>query len=246
MLTIPYETKPWPYGSNGYSRRYTKYDTHILTFSFFFYAAARPLLTKIDVKTSTVHSKSTILRSRIYYTPRCTIMSRIGNIHYWTCNSSACYKPQVMYSISSATGDINQRAPLTHIGKYQARACATAIIARAHGTLRSSDNSTGSRGNSYDPWSKWVATADHVAIPQVIFTDHQIASVGLTEEGARSLKMNVRAVDYEFATLQAATLHTDGYTGRARIIVNEDRHVLVGATFTGRRIGASRNISYNR
>lgn len=32
-----------------------------------------------------------------------------------------------------AAGDINQRSPLTHMGKYQARACATAIAARAAG-----------------------------------------------------------------------------------------------------------------
>jgi pyruvate/2-oxoglutarate dehydrogenase complex dihydrolipoamide dehydrogenase (E3) component len=34
-----------------------------------------------------------------------------------------------------AVGDINHRALLTHIGKYQARACASAIIARTHGLL---------------------------------------------------------------------------------------------------------------
>lgn len=36
---------------------------------------------------------------------------------------------------------------------------------------------------------------DHTAVPQVIFTDPQIASVGFTEKGAHSLNMNVRAVD---------------------------------------------------
>ena len=43
----------------------------------------------------------------------------------------------------------------------------------------------------------WLATSDHMAVPQVIFTDPQIASVGLTEESARGLKINVRAVDSE-------------------------------------------------
>ena len=84
---------------------------------------------------------------------------------------------------------------------------------------------------------KWVATADHVAVLQVIFTDPQIASVGFTEKAARSLKINVRAVDYEIDTLQGANLHTDGYTGHARIIVNEDRHVIVGATLIGPPVG---------
>ena len=120
-----------------------------------------------------------------------------------------------------AIGDINHRALLTHIAKYQGRACANAIIARAHGTLRSSNSGGSKLSNSYEPWKKWVATADHTAVPQVIFTDPQIASVGLTEGDARRLKLNVRAVDYEIDTLQGANLHTDGYTGRARIIVNE-------------------------
>ncbi len=136
-----------------------------------------------------------------------------------------------------AVGDINHRALLTHIGKYQARACASAIIARAHGTLTSS-NSGGSRsGNSYDPWNKWVATSDHAAVPQVIFTDPQIASVGFTEKAARSLKINVRAVDCEIDTVVGAMLHTDGYSGHARIIVDEDRHVIVGATMIGPQVG---------
>ena len=30
-----------------------------------------------------------------------------------------------------------------------------------------------------------------------------------------------------------ATLHADGYTGRAKLVVDEDRHVVVGATFVG-------------
>ena len=47
-------------------------------------------------------------------------------------------------------------------------------------------------------------------IPQVIFTDPQIASVGFTEIGARRLNINVRSVDYEIDTLQGANLHTDG------------------------------------
>jgi len=32
-------------------------------------------------------------------------------------------------------------------------------------------------------------------------------------------------------------LHTDGYTGHDRIIVNEDRHVIVDATMIGPQVG---------
>ena len=76
-----------------------------------------------------------------------------------------------------------------------------------------------------------------MAVPQVIFTDPQIASVGLTEESARSLKINVRAVDCEMGTLPGAQLHTDDYDGQAKIVVDEDRHVIVGATFIGPQVG---------
>jgi pyruvate/2-oxoglutarate dehydrogenase complex dihydrolipoamide dehydrogenase (E3) component len=74
-----------------------------------------------------------------------------------------------------------------------------------------------------------------MAGPQVIFTDPQIASVGFTEKGAHSLNMNVRAVDYGMDAVIGALLHTDGYSGHARIIVDEDRHV--GATMIGPQVG---------
>ena len=151
-----------------------------------------------------------------------------------------------------AIGDINHRALLTHIGKYQGRACSTAIITRARETRNISnnnyqDNSGGNSSNSnnrnaasnttFDPSTIWLATSDHIAVPQVIFTDPQIASVGLTEESARSLKINVRAVDCDMGTLPGAQLHTDGYDGQAKIVVDEDRHVIVGATFIGPQVG---------
>ena len=153
-----------------------------------------------------------------------------------------------------AVGDINHRALLTHIGKYQGRACSTAIITRARRTRNISnnnyyhDNSGRDSGNNinrnnaasnttFDPSATWLAMSDHNIVPQVIFTDPQIASVGLTEESARILKINVRAVDCEIGNLHGAHLHTDGYDGQAKIIVDEDRHIMVGATFIGPQVG---------
>jgi pyruvate/2-oxoglutarate dehydrogenase complex dihydrolipoamide dehydrogenase (E3) component len=143
-----------------------------------------------------------------------------------------------------AVGDINHRALLTHIGKYQARACAAAIITRAEGNHLISDGAgDDSRSSSHsfnsvnsDPPAKWLSTSDHMVVPQVIFTDPQIASVGLTEQRARSLKINVRAVDCEIGTLEGAKLHTDDYNGHARILVDEDRRIIVGATFIGPQV----------
>jgi dihydrolipoamide dehydrogenase len=153
-----------------------------------------------------------------------------------------------------ATGDINHRALLTHIGKYQARACSTAIVKRARGeTLGISNNnyrhdnsgrdSTNSSNRNdaintgFDLSTMWLATSDHRVVPQVLFTDPQIASVGLTEEGARSLKINVRTVDCEMGTMPGAQLHSDGYEGQAKIVTDEDRRVMVGATFVGPQVG---------
>jgi dihydrolipoamide dehydrogenase len=74
-----------------------------------------------------------------------------------------------------AVGDVNHRAPLTHMAKYQARACAAAIVKRAAG--RPADTGGGQASS---------AQADHVAVPQAVFTHPEVASVGLTERAARS------------------------------------------------------------
>ena len=126
-----------------------------------------------------------------------------------------------------AAGDVNHRALLTHMGKYQARACGDAIVARAKGWL------TGDPA----PWSAYAATADHRAVPQVVFTDPEVASIGLTHERAVAAGLNVRSVDYEIGDVAGAKLTADGYTGHARMTVDEDRKVIVGVTFCGPGVG---------
>ena len=126
-----------------------------------------------------------------------------------------------------AAGDLNHRALLTHMGKYQGRACGDAIVARAKGEL-SGDPS---------PWSSCAATADHAAVPQVVFTDPEVSAVGLTHAGAVAAGLRVRAVDYEIADVAGAGLTADGYRGHARMVVDEDRGVIVGVTFTGPGVG---------
>ncbi len=121
-----------------------------------------------------------------------------------------------------ATGDVNHRALLTHQGKYQARAAGDAIAARAKG-LPLSDA----------PWGTHVATADHAAVPQVAFTDPEVASVGFTAAAARKAGHDVRVVDYEIGDVAGASVHRDGYRGTARAVVDERRHVLLGVTFVG-------------
>jgi pyruvate/2-oxoglutarate dehydrogenase complex dihydrolipoamide dehydrogenase (E3) component len=125
-----------------------------------------------------------------------------------------------------AVGDINHRALLTHIGKYQARACAKAILERARGGRTVFDDDQAE-------WSQSVAKADHNMVPQVIFTDPQVASVGLIERDAKDLGLNTRSVDSDIGNLPGAQLKEEGYVGHARLVVDEDNQVIVGATFLG-------------
>jgi pyruvate/2-oxoglutarate dehydrogenase complex dihydrolipoamide dehydrogenase (E3) component len=122
-----------------------------------------------------------------------------------------------------AVGDVNHRNLLTHMGKYQARACGDAIVARSRGEL----------DGPPAPWTPLAASADHLGAPQVVFTDPEVAAVGLTEAQALGQGRPVRAVDYEIGHVAGAALAADGYQGRARFVVDEERKVLVGATFAG-------------
>ena len=114
------------------------------------------------------------------------------------------------------------------MGKYQGRACAKAILARARETVI----------DEHSKWSQSTATADHDMTPQVIFTDPQVASVGLTEKDAKQLGLNTRSIDSEMSTVVGARLHTDGYVGHAKLVIDEDedKHIIVGATFIGPQV----------
>ncbi|MET0495856.1 MAG: NAD(P)/FAD-dependent oxidoreductase [Actinoplanes sp.] len=121
-----------------------------------------------------------------------------------------------------AAGDVNRRVLLTHQGKYQARAAGDVIVARA-------------KGKKVDDgrWGRRVATADERAVPQVVFTEPEIASVGLTAAVAEAAGLRIRVVDYDLGGVSGSALHADGYKGRARMVVDEDRKVIVGFTLAG-------------
>ncbi len=124
-----------------------------------------------------------------------------------------------------ATGDLNHRALLTHQGKYQARAAGDVIAARAKGTPVSDQ-----------PWGTHVATADHEAVPQVTFSDPEVASVGLTAKAAEKAGYTTRVIDYDLANIAGSSVQADGYTGAARMVVDEDRKVILGVTFVGQDV----------
>lgn len=123
-----------------------------------------------------------------------------------------------------AVGDASTGAQLTHMGKYQARVCGDVLVARSRGA---------ELGGRY---SHHAATAEHTAVPQVIFTDPQVGAVGHTEAGAREAGLSVRAVSYELGNVAGAALQADGYDGFAAIVVDTDRNVIVGATFVGQDV----------
>ncbi|MHA7210186.1 dihydrolipoyl dehydrogenase family protein [Arthrobacter sp. MDT1-65] len=121
-----------------------------------------------------------------------------------------------------AVGDAGGRVQLTHQGKYEARMTADAIAARATGTL----------GDTAEDWSPYTATADRGAVPQVVFTDPEIAMVGRSLDQARKDGINASETSLPIS-VAGSSLHSDDYKGWAQMVVDEDRRVLVGVTFAG-------------
>ncbi|MGW2679109.1 dihydrolipoyl dehydrogenase family protein [Streptomyces sp. NPDC001436] len=121
-----------------------------------------------------------------------------------------------------AIGDVSGRAHLTHLAKYQARACAAALAARAAG-----------RAAAGGPWQPGAANAARTAAAQAVFTLPEVASVGLTERAARRAGFTVRTAEYRTDDVAGAALHADGYRGHAKLVVDAERHVVLGCTLTG-------------
>jgi len=122
-----------------------------------------------------------------------------------------------------ALGDVNHHALLTHQGKYQARIAGAAIAARAAGQFIDTT-----------PWGPHTVTADYHAVPQVIFCDPPAGAVGLTADQAERAGHRIRVVDVDPGEkVIGASLYADSYTGRARMVVDEDHGHLLGVTFVG-------------
>src|SRR5581483_601577 len=144
----------------------------------------------------------------------------------WVTVDDTCCVQSVAGGWLYAAGDVNHRALLTHMGKYQARVCGDAIAARAKGELKEPPH----------PWTRFTATADHCAVPQVVFTDPEAAAVGLSETQAREAGIRYRAVEFDLSHISGAKLLADGYQGHAKMIVDEDRQVVIGATLIGQDV----------
>jgi pyruvate/2-oxoglutarate dehydrogenase complex dihydrolipoamide dehydrogenase (E3) component len=113
-------------------------------------------------------------------------------------------------------GDANGRALLTHMGKYQARVAAAHILGRAL-PLR----------------------CDGRLSPRVIFTEPQVAAVGYTLASAREAGLSARAIDRQTEGNAGGSFVGRNAPGTVRLVVDDDRGVLVGATFTGVEVAES-------
>jgi dihydrolipoamide dehydrogenase len=76
-------------------------------------------------------------------------------------------------------------------------------------------------------------------VTRVIFTEPQVAAVGHTLASAGEAGLKVRAVDAPVGENPGGSFVGRGAPGTARIVVEEDRRVLVGATFTGVEVAES-------
>jgi pyruvate/2-oxoglutarate dehydrogenase complex dihydrolipoamide dehydrogenase (E3) component len=112
-----------------------------------------------------------------------------------------------------AVGDVNGRVQLTHMGKYQGRIAADAILGRS-AKLRSDGGQS----------------------PRVIFTDPQVGAVGLTLAAAQEAGIDVRHVDVETGGNAGGSFIGRGARGTSRLVVDEGRRVVVGATITGAEV----------
>jgi dihydrolipoamide dehydrogenase len=111
-----------------------------------------------------------------------------------------------------AIGDVNGRVLLTHMGKYQGRVAADVILGRD---------------------SRIDGHSDGALSPRVVFTDPQVAAVGHTLASAQEAGLEARAVDADTQDTAGGSFVGRGVQGTSRLVVDEHRRVLVGATFCG-------------
>ncbi|MEX2210365.1 MAG: NAD(P)/FAD-dependent oxidoreductase [Gaiellaceae bacterium] len=111
-----------------------------------------------------------------------------------------------------AIGDVNGRALLTHMGKYQARIAAENILGRD---------------------ARVATPAQGPLAPRVVFTDPQVAAAGHTLESAQKSGIAAVAVDHATGGSAGSSFYGRGAAGTTRLVFDTDRDVLVGATFVG-------------
>ena len=104
-----------------------------------------------------------------------------------------------------AIGDVTGVAAFTHVAKYQGRIAVADIL-------------------GHD------VRADYRAVPRVLFTDPEVAAVGMTEEQARAAGIDVATATIDLPSTVARSYTFEEHpSGRLGVVVDRQRQVLLGA-----------------
>ncbi len=112
-----------------------------------------------------------------------------------------------------AIGDVTGKGLFTHVAMYHARIATADILGRE------------------------TDTADYRALPRVTFTDPEVGSVGMSEAQARSDGIKVRTGTSQVSSSARGWIHGPGNEGFIKLIEDQARGLLVGATSVGPRGG---------
>jgi pyruvate/2-oxoglutarate dehydrogenase complex dihydrolipoamide dehydrogenase (E3) component len=104
-----------------------------------------------------------------------------------------------------AIGDVTAIMPFTHVAKYQARIATDAILGRPH-------------------------AATYHGIPRVVFTDPEVAAVGLTRAQAKQQGLRTASVELNLANAIARpSTYEQNPGGHLGLLADTDQRVLLGA-----------------
>lgn len=109
-----------------------------------------------------------------------------------------------------AIGDVTGVGAFTHNAMYQANVAVHDIL--------------GTEG---------APVAGYHAMPRVTFTDPEIGAVGMTEQQAREAGLDVKIGTSQIPSSARGWIHKAGNDGFVKLVVDNERGVLVGATSAG-------------
>lgn len=107
-----------------------------------------------------------------------------------------------------AIGDVTGVSLFTHVGKYQARIACADIAGQP-------------------------ARADYRAVPRVVFSDPELAAVGLTAEQAAERGIQVRQASADLNSVARTETYGEGISGEVGVLADVERRILVGAWAVG-------------
>jgi len=107
-----------------------------------------------------------------------------------------------------AIGDVTGISLFTHVGKYQARIAVRDIAGED-------------------------VRADYGAVPRVVFSDPEIAAVGITSEQAAEQGIDVEEGRADLRSVARTETNGQGLGGQLGVLADRERRVLVGAWAVG-------------